>query len=464
MSSVTTGPDVTLDQLQAWDRAHVWHPFTPLAAWEASDPLVIERGEGVFLFDLDGNRYLDGVASLWCNVHGHRHPTLDAALRDQIDKVAHSTLLGVTHPSAIELARRLVEIAPEGLTRVFYSDNGATAVEIALKMAFQFWRQKDNPEPRRTRFLALGGAYHGDTLGDVSVGGVERFHAMFAPLLFPVLRAPIPHCYRCPLGLVRPSCAMACLAEVDHLLSQHPGEVVAVIIEPLVQGAAGMITQPEGYLAGLRELTRKHNTLLIADEVAVGFGRTGTMFACETAGVAPDFLCLGKGLTGGYMPLAATMTTETVAAAFRGDSANPKTFFHGHTFAGNPLGTAVALANLAVFDEEATLAELQPKIAHLAGRLAEIAAHPHVGNVRQQGLLAGIELVSDRPSKTPFPFDQGVGVAICRHARSLGVLIRPLGDVIVVMPPLVISIAELDMLLDAIVASIAAVLTPEPTP
>ena len=243
MSTETAaGPD--LDQLRAWDRAHVWHPFTPMADWEASEPLVIERGDGVYLFDVEGNRYLDGVSSLWCNVHGHRHPALDQALRDQLDKVAHSTLLGVTNPPAIELARKLVEVAPEGLTRVFYSDDGATAVEVALKMAFQYWRQKADPEPDRVRFVALGNAYHGDTLGDVSVGGVERFHAMFGPLLFPALRVPSPHPYRC--GLCRGSCTKGCLDAVDRLLGEHAGAVAAVVVEPLVQGAAGMIVHPDG--------------------------------------------------------------------------------------------------------------------------------------------------------------------------------------------------------------------------
>jgi len=465
MSQATiAGPD--LERLRTWDRDHVWHPFTPLAAWEASDPLIIERGEGAYLFDVEGNRYFDGISSLWCNVHGHRHPALDSALVNQIAKVAHSTLLGVTHPSAIELARRLVEIAPEGLTRVFYSDDGATAVEVALKMAFQYWRQKPDPEPSRNRFLALGGAYHGDTLGDVSVGGVERFHAMFAPLLFPALRGPIPHCYRCPLHLERPTCGMACLGEVEKLLETHPGEVAAVIIEPLVQGAAGMIVHPEGYLSGLREITRRHDTLLILDEVAVGFGRTGTMFASEREGVAPDFLCVAKGLTGGYLPLAATLTTESVASAFRGSATDGKTFFHGHTYAGNPLGCALGLANLAIFDDERTLERLEPKIARLAERLVEVAALPQVGNVRQKGFLAGIELVADKASKTPFPWDRQVGAAVCRHARSLGLLIRPLGDVIVVMPPLSTTLDELDAMLDAIVLSIQSTLAssePEPS-
>ena len=457
-------PRPDLDQLRAWDRAHVWHPFTPLAAWEAADPLIIERGEGVYLFDTAGNRYLDGISSLWCNVHGHRHPALDQALLDQVGKVAHSTLLGVTHPAAIELARQLVEVAPEGLTRVFYSDDGATAVEVALKMAFQYWRQKPDPEPERNRFLALGDAYHGDTLGDVSVGGVERFHAMFAPLLFPALRAPSPHPYRCAFCHDRATCSMSCLDAVDRLLSEHPGEVAAVIVEPLVQGAAGMIVHPDGYLSGLRDLTRRHNTLLIADEVAVGFGRTGTLFACEREGVSPDFLCVAKGLTGGYLPLAATLTTEMVASAFRGTADDGKTFFHGHTYAGNPLGAALGLANLAIFRDEETLLHLQPKIAHLAERLARVADLPQVGNVRQRGFMAGIELVSDRAARTPFPWTRQVGAAVCHHARTLGLLIRPLGDVIVVLPPLAITTAQIDELVDAIEASIHAILPLESPP
>jgi adenosylmethionine-8-amino-7-oxononanoate aminotransferase len=438
------------DVLKSWDKDHLWHPFTAQADWAASDPLIIDRAEGVYLYDREGRRYLDGVSSLWCNVHGHRHPALDAAIREQLDKVAHATLLGVTHAPAIELARRLVELAPDGLTRVFFSDDGATAVEVALKMAFQYWRQKDRPEPTRTRFLALGGAYHGDTLGDVSVGGVERFHAMFGPLLFLALRAPSPHCYRCPLELSRPDCATACLNEVDRILAEHPGDVAAVVVEPLVQGAAGMIVHPEGYLRGLREITRRHDTLLIADEVAVGFGRTGTMFACEQEGVVPDFLCLAKGLTGGYLPMAATLTTEEVNAAFFGTAADGKTFYHGHTYGGNPLAAVVALASLRVFDEERTLEGLVPKIALLSRRLEEFLAFDHVGDVRRRGLIAGIELVADKAAKAPFPWADQVGARVCRRARDLGLLIRPLGDVIVIMPPLAITVEELGGMLDVI--------------
>jgi adenosylmethionine-8-amino-7-oxononanoate aminotransferase len=441
-------PTPSADRLRQWDHAHLWHPFTALADWAAAEPLIIERAEGVYLYDIAGRRYLDGVSSLWCNVHGHRHPALDAAVRAQLEKVAHSTLLGVSHPAAIELARALVERAPAGLTRVFFSDDGATAVEVALKMAFQYWRQKPDPEPARTLFVCLGDAYHGDTLGDVSVGGVERFHAMFAPLLFPVLRAPAPHCYRCPLGLERPDCAIACLDTVEALLQEHAGAVAAVVVEPLVQGAAGMIVHPEGYLRGLSALCRKHRTFLIADEVAVGFGRTGTLFACAQEDVTPDFLCLAKGLTGGYLPLAATLTTEEVAAAFNTTAAEGKTFYHGHTYGGNPLGAAVALANLQIFDDEATLAKLEPKTARLAQRLGEFARLPHVGDVRQRGLIAGVELVADKATKAPYPAARQMGARVCTRARESGLLIRPLGDVLVIMPPLSIRLEELDEMLD----------------
>jgi adenosylmethionine---8-amino-7-oxononanoate aminotransferase len=445
------------ETLRAWDFAHLWHPFTPLADWAASDPLIIDRAEGVYLFDIHGRRYLDGVSSLWCNVHGHRHPALDAAIRAQLDKVAHATLLGITHPAAIALARRLVERAPEGLTHVFFSDDGATAVEVALKMAFQYWRQRPDPEPRRTRFVALGGAYHGDTLGDVSIGGVERFHAMFGPLLFPALRAPSPHCYRCPLGLSRPACATACLNEVERLVEAHPGEVAAIVVEPLVQGAAGMIVHPEGYLRGLRAISRRHGALLIADEVAVGFGRTGTLFACEQEGVTPDFLCLAKGITGGYLPLAATLTTDEIHSAFYGTVREGKTFYHGHTYGGNPLSAAVALASLQVFDDERTLAALGPKIARLAERLTEFAARPHVGDVRQRGLIAGIELVVDKATKTPYAWTEQIGARVCALARDFGLLIRPLGDVLVVMPPLAITAAQLDEMLDVMLQCVRIV-------
>jgi adenosylmethionine-8-amino-7-oxononanoate aminotransferase len=438
--------DPTRRQLEQWDRDHVWHPFTPMQAYTAEKPLIIDRAEGCFLIDLDGRKYLDGVSSMWCNVHGHRVPELDSALREQIDRVAHSTLLGLANVPSIRLARRLVELAPLGLTRVFFSDDGATAVEVALKMAFQYWRQCSTPRPKKTRFLSLGGAYHGDTLGDVSVGDLDRFHHLFQPLLFPTLRAPSPYCYRCPLGLERRTCRIDCADVLVDLVRQNADTLAAVVIEPLVQGAAGIVTAPDGYLRRVREVTRENDVLLIADEVAVGFGRTGTLFACSQENVSPDFLCLAKGLTGGYLPLAATLTTDAIYDAFLGKPEEGRTFFHGHTYTGNPLGAAVALANLALLDDELFWSELPAKIDRLRGHLQRMAQLPSVGDVRQRGLMTGVELVADRSTKRPFPPELRVGARVCRLARERGVLLRPLGDVVVVMPPLAIDLSLLDQL------------------
>jgi adenosylmethionine-8-amino-7-oxononanoate aminotransferase len=450
----------TLDELQHWDRDHVWHPFTPVPQGGGEPALVIERAEGCHLIDAEGRRYIDGVSSMWCNVHGHRVPELDAALREQLDRVAHSTMLGLANVPATVLARRLVELAPPGLTRVFYSDDGATAVEVALKMAFQYWRQCPEPRPGKTKFLALQSAYHGDTLGDVSVGDVARFHRLFGPLLFPTIKAPAPYCYRCPLGLERTSCRIDCVEKLASLVEQHAGELVAVVVEPLVQGAAGMITAPAGYLRRVREVTQQHGVLLIADEVATGFGRTGTLFACQQEGVTPDFLCLAKGLTGGYLPLAATLTTEEVFRAFTGTPDQGRAFYHGHTYTGNPLGAAVALASLDLL-EGRVLAELPRKAARLRAGLERIAALPCVGEVRQCGLMAGIELVADRATKAPFPAAKRVGARACRLARERGVLLRPLGDVVVVMPPLAVDESLLAVLLDVVYDCLAVIAVEE---
>jgi adenosylmethionine-8-amino-7-oxononanoate aminotransferase len=438
--------DATPEPLARWDRDHLWHPFTPMQAYAAEPPLIIERAHGCFLRDTEGREYLDGVSSLWCNVHGHRVPELDAAVRNQLDRVAHSTLLGITNVPAVRLARRLAELAPPGLTRVFFSDDGATAVEVALKLAFQYWRQCPTPEPGRTRFLALQGAYHGDTLGDVSVGDLGRFHHLFRPLLFPTVRAPSPYCYRCPLGLERATCRVDCAEALAGLVREHRDSLAAVVVEPLVQGAAGMITAPDGYLRRVCEVTREHGILLIADEVAVGCGRTGTLFACEQEGVTPDFLCIAKGLTGGYLPLAATLTTEEVYAAFLGRPEEGRTFYHGHTYTGNPLGAAVALANLDLIESSGLLAALPAKAERLRRHLERMAALPCVGEVRQRGLMAGIELVRDKATRQPFPADLRLGARVCRLARDRGVLLRPLGDVVVVMPPLAIDLPLLDRL------------------
>lgn len=435
-----------IQQLKEWDRRHVWHAFTQMQDYE---PFIFDRGAGCTLYDVDGNAYLDGVSSLWCNVHGHRHPTIDQAIRDQLDRVAHTTSLGCSNPTTIQLARKLVELAPAGLEHVFFSDSGATAVEVALKMAFQSWRQRRDPRPEKKLYVAFDDAYHGDTIGSVSVGGVARFHAMFEPLLFECLKLPAP------LG-ESPAEAQPHLDRLESLLRDRHDEIAALVIEPLVQCAAGMRMHAPGYLAGARELTRRYDVLLIADEVAVGFGRTGTLFACEQEAVAPDFLCLGKGLTGGYLPVAATLATTEIWDSFLGRYDELKTFFHGHTFGGNPLGCAAALGALRVFEEERTLDHLPEKIERLTEHLARIAEQPHVGAVRQRGLIAGVEIVADKPTGEPFDWRERRGHAACRHALDHGVWLRPLGDVVVIMPPLAMSMEELDKVCRAAEAGVRA--------
>jgi adenosylmethionine-8-amino-7-oxononanoate aminotransferase len=415
------------DDLERWDRDHVWHPFTPMAAYMAEPPLIISRAEGCLLYDLDGKAYIDGSSSLWCNVHGHRVPELDEALRRQIGLVAHSTLLGQANVPSIVLARRLVENGPPGLTRVLYSDDGATAVEAALKMAFQFWRQCPTPTPQKTKYLSLTSAYHGDTLGSVAVGDLARFHHLFAPLLFPVLHA-------------EPGDADG----IEALIRRHADELAAVVLEPLVQCAAGMRVAPDGYLRRVREVTRECGVLLILDEVAVGFGRTGTLFACQQEDVTPDFLCLAKGMTGGYLPLAATLTTEEVFSAFLGGP--ERTFHHGHTYTGNQLGCAVALASLEKLLGPTGLPALPAKIERFSRHLAAMRSLPLVSEVRNRGMLAGVEL--RRP---------GSARAVCRLARERGVLIRPLGEVVVLMPPLGIDVGTLDRLCGVAKEAIAEV-------
>src|SRR5829696_9309963 len=414
------------------DHDHLWHPFTQQRDWVAEEPLMIEAAEGNELIDVEGRRYLDGVSSLWCNVHGHRHPDIDAAVREQLDRVAHSTMLGLSHPGAAELAGRLVDIAPPGLNRVFYSDSGSTAVEVALKMAFQYQQHRGGQHVRKTSFICLEDAYHGDTIGSVSVGGMPLFHSTFGPLLFEAHRA-------------KPGD----VDDIARLLAMREEEVAAVVLEPLVQGAAGMITHPPGYLRAVRRLCDRHGALLICDEVATGFGRTGTMFACEQEGVSPDLLCVAKGLTGGYMPLAATLATERIYEAFLGSYSEFKTFFHGHTYTGNPLACAAALANLDVFEEERTLERLGPKIALFEALLAEVAVMPEVAEVRQKGVMVGIDLGDHDDALR-------MGHRVTVEARKRGAFIRPLGNTVVLMPPLSISEDELRELVAIAAESIHA--------
>lgn len=424
-------------ELAELDRRYLWHPFTPMRLWLDEPPLVIVAAEGNELIAEDGRRYLDGVASLWANVHGHRRREIDDAIRAQLDRVAHSTLLGLTCEPAARLAAELVAVAPAGLTRVFYSDNGSTAVEIALKLAFQAQQLRGLTE--RTELVALKNAYHGDTLGAVSVGGIDLFHATFQPLLFPAHH-------------VTPD---EQAADLEALLHRRGDHIAALIVEPLVQGAAGMLLMPPGFLRRAAELCRAHGVLLIVDEVATGFGRTGTLFACEQEGVTPDLLAVAKGLSGGYLPLAATLATDPVFETFLGAHAERRTFFHGHTFTGNALACAAARASLALFRSERTLERLQPKIARMRAELdRRVAPHPHVREIRQCGFMVGIELCADRASGAAYPAELRMGARACRLVRDSGVILRPLGDVVVLMPPLSITEPQLDHLVAATAAAI----------
>lgn len=434
----------------------LWHPFTQMREWLDDEPLVIQRAEKNELIDDRGRRYLDGVSSLWCNVHGHRHPKIDGAIREQLDRVAHSTMLGLTHPGAAELADRLVALTPEGLTRVFYSDAGATAVEIALKQAFQYFGLRG--ETQRTRFVSLAGAYHGDTIGAMSVGYSEAFHRHHRPLLFEAVRTTPPHVFRWERGLDPKAALQVAIDEARRTFARDGEEVAALIVEPLVQGAAGIWPHPPEYLAEIARLAREAGALVVCDEVATGFGRTGTLFACEQAGVAPDLLCLGKGLTGGYLPLAATLATEQIFETFLAPYEELATFFHGHTFTGNPLCCAAALACLDVFEEEQTLAHVEEIVPAFHERLeGDVAPLPHVGDVRRHGLMVGIELVQDREDRSPYPSGERVAYRACLAARKHGVILRPLGDTIILMPPLSIRPEEVDRLVDAVVAGIEEV-------
>ncbi len=440
------------EQLQTWDKQYLWHPFTQMQDYGKETPFIIEEGSGVFLRDIDGKEYIDGISSMWCNIHGHRKKEIDDAIKEQLDKIAHATLLGPSNIPAIELAKKLVEVAPPGLRKVFYSDNGSTANEVALKMAFQYWQHKGYRE--KTQFVALQYGYHGDTIGTMGVGGIDIYHKVFRPLYFKTHFAPAPYCYRCPLGKQQKDCLLACLKELEKILKENSDHIAAMIMEPLVQGAGGIIIHPKGYLSGARALCKKYHVLFILDEVLTGFGRTGKMFACLHEDVVPDIMALSKGINGGYMPLAATLATEEIYNAFLGEYSELKTFFHGHTYTGNPLGCAAALASLELFEKEHILENLVPKINHLRAKLKRFELLEHVGDARQCGLIAAIELVRDKSTKEPYPWEERVGIQVCLEARKHGLLIRPLGHIIVIMPPLSINADELSRMIDILYESV----------
>jgi adenosylmethionine-8-amino-7-oxononanoate aminotransferase len=443
---------MTPDELRSADV--VWHPFTPMSAFREEGAPIIAAAEGFFLIDTAGRRYLDGHSSLWCNIHGHRVPEIDQALRQQLDRVAHSTLLGLSNVPSIELAVELVRRAPPGLTKVFYADCGAAGVEVALKIAYQYHRQKPRPEPRDL-FVGLSGAYHGDTVGTVSLGGIDRFHALFSGLMFPVLRAPSP---------ATPGLSLEdCLAQTEALLTARAEQIAGFVVEPLVQAAAGILVHPPGYLRRVRELTRRLGILLIADEIAVGFGRTGTLFACEQENVVPDLLILSKGLTGGYLPLAATLATDPIYDAFLGEPWEGRTFYHGHTYTGNPLACAAALASLRLFEESRVLDNVQriATVLHdvwLGGNRPAWARRHAV--IRHKGAMLGIELWRDAAQDAPVPFppQARIGHQVTLECRRRGVIIRNIGDVVVLMPAPAMPVDLARHLCAVVQESIAAVL------
>ncbi len=427
------------------DKQYLWHPFTQMRQWLAAEPVIIESGKGFYLIDTEGKKYIDGVSSLWCNVHGHRVKKIDDAIKNQLDKIAHSTLLGLAQTKSIELAEKLIAIAPKNSKKVFYSDSGATSVEIALKIAYQYYHNKGQ---KRGKFIALGQSYHGDTIGSVSVGGIELFHSIFKPMLFDTYFVPSPFPYRFN-GTIE-QCRQFTLDKIEELLKKNSEKIAAVIVEPLVQGAAGMFVHPKGFLKGVRDLTKKHNVLLIADEVATGFGRTGKMFACQHEQAEPDIMCLAKGLTGGYLPLAATLTTQEIFDAFLGEPDEFKTFFHGHTYTGNALGCAAAIASLELFEENKIIESLPPKINLITEYLKKISALDFVGDVRQCGLMAGIEIVKDKKTKKSFDYGKQIGAKVCFAMQPKGAMLRPLSDVVVLMPPVAIDLNLLRKLLDIV--------------
>ena len=455
VSSLLRNNPAPSKSLARWDKEYLWHPFTQMKDWIDDEPLIIDKAKGNYLIDTKNRKYFDGVSSLWVTVHGHRNKMIDEAIKTQLNKLDHSTLLGLSNTPAVELARKLVHITPEGLEKVFYSDNGSTAVEVAIKMAYQYWQNMG--KTKKTKLVHLANSYHGDTLGSVSIGGIDVFHKVYKNLIFDTIEVDFPDCYRAPKGKKYPEYAFECLAKFEKFLEKKHQSIAAFVVEPLVQAAAGMIIWPKGILRKMSQLCKKYDVIFIVDEVATGFGRTGKMFACEHENVKPDIMCLAKGITGGYLPLAATLTTKKIYNGFLAEQKDFKTFFHGHTYTGNPLCCAAALANLQVFENKGVIKKLTPKIKYLEKKLAMFYNLRHVGHVRSLGFMVGIELVRNKATKKAYSWKETIGVRVCKEVRKHGVILRPLGHVIVLMPPLSTTIKEIDKLVDATYKSIEKV-------
>ncbi|MBD3427292.1 MAG: adenosylmethionine--8-amino-7-oxononanoate transaminase [Candidatus Omnitrophica bacterium] len=419
------------------DHEYLWHPYTQMKDAESMPPIAVERAEGVKLYDIHGNFYYDTISSWWCNVHGHNHPAVKSAIKEQLDMLEHVLFAGFTHKPAVDLAERLVKITPEGLTKVFYSDNGSTSVEVAMKMSFQYWQ--NTKRHGKTSFVSLDRAYHGDTVGTMSVSGVDLFNKKFKPLFFNSYKAPSPYCYRCPKGMSREKCGLDCLNDLEEILKGKSENIAAMLVEPLLMAAGGMIIYPPEYLRGLERLSREYNVHLIVDEVATGFGRTGKMFACEYAGIKPDFLCLSKGVTSGYLPLGATLTTDRVFDAFYDDYENLKTFYHGHTYTANPLACSAGVASVDLFEKEGTLDNVKNISDMLSGFLSRMSELPIVGDVRHIGAVGAMELVRDRRTKASFPMQERIGLEVYKLGLDRNILLRPLGDVIYFFLPLCVD-------------------------
>jgi adenosylmethionine-8-amino-7-oxononanoate aminotransferase len=446
---------MTKAELLRLDRAHVWHPCTQEKDHELLPPIPIARGEGSWLIDVDGKRYLDGVSSWWVNLFGHNHPRLNRALHEQAAKISHHIFAGFTHQPAVELAERLCALAPGNLTRVFFADNGSSAIEAALKMSFQYWQQSGRPQKRR--FLSLTEAYHGETLGALAIGGCKLYRDIYQPLLLDTLQVQGPDCFRCPYGLQRDSCGAECFAALEQIAQAHHEELAAIIVEPLIQAAAGMRIYPPLYLQKLRALCDRLAIHYIADEIAVGFGRTGKMFANEHAGVGPDLLCLSKGISGGYLPLSVVLSTEEIYQAFYDDYPTMKAFLHSHSYTGNVLACALAVEVQKIFVEEDILAQLPAKMARFDTAAPRFSELEHVGEFRRCGMVAAIELVQDKATKTRYPWQERRGYQVYQQALQRGALLRPLGNVIYFMPPLTIKAEELDLLLEIAYDALLAV-------